>query len=684
MAPKADAAWHLHELTREIPLSAFVLYSSIAATLGNPGQGNYAAANSFLDALAQRRRAEGLPATSIAWGLWEQESGLTAGLGEADRARLERSGIAALSSERGLRLLDRAGSGSGALALAVPLDLPALRRAPGTPPLFSALVGGERARRRARDATGSLGRALAGVATTERRTLALAFVREHVATVLGHTSAEAIDPAANFKDLGFDSLGAVELRNRLAAAAGVQLGATLVFDHPSAEAVAIHLLAVVEGSGVPAVAVRAARGADEPIAIVGIGCRYPGGLLAGAALAAAGLGRGCDLRLPRGPRLGPRAPLRPGSRPRRQELRPRGRLPARRRRLRRRLLRDRPARGAGDGPPATAAAGSRLGGAGGRRRRPRRIAGKPDGRLHRGDGTQLRQGWSRPRRHRARGLRDHGQRWQRRLGTGRLHARLERPGPDRRHRLLLLAGGAAPGGGGAARGRVRAGLGRRRHGDANPTLLRRVRPPARPCPRRALQVLRRRRRRRRLRRGRGVAVVGAPLRRRGKRPPAARPDPRLGDQPGRRLQRAHGPQRPLPGTGDPPGPGQRRPLRRRGRRGRGPRHRHHPRGPDRGPGPTGHLWPRPRRSRAPAAGLAEVQHRPLPGRGGSRRRDQDGAGPAPPAAAKDPAPRPADSPRRLGDGSRGAAGGAQELGPGPSAPAAPGSPPLASPAPTPT
>ncbi len=307
LAAKADAAWHLHELTRETPLSAFVLYSSLAASFGNPGQGNYAAANAFLDALAQRRRAEGLPATAIAWGLWEQESELTAGLGEADRARLERSGIGTISSALGMELFERARPSAEALVLAAPVDIAALRRADraGTlPPLLAGLAGGPR--RRSRAASGSLARELAALPAAEREERLLGLVREHAAAVLGHAAAAAIDPRTPFKDLGFDSLGAVELRNRLAAATGLRLEATLVFDHPSAAAVAAHLLARLAGAGTARAAVRAAAGADEPIAIVGIGCRYPGAsspeqlwqLLAsgGDAISAFPADRGWDLK----------------------------------------------------------------------------------------------------------------------------------------------------------------------------------------------------------------------------------------------------------------------------------------------------------------------------------------------------------------------------------------------------
>ncbi len=274
-APKADAAWHLHELSRDSDLGAFVLYSSAAGTLGGPGQGNYAAANVFCDALAQKRRAEGLAASSIAWGLWQQESAMTSGLGEGDLARMRRSGMKPISAEQGLAFLDAALAADPPTAFAVPLDRGALRTlaSAGTlPPLFSGLV---RAPRR-RGPSGSLGAKLATLPEPEHEGHVLELVRAEVAAVLGHTSARDVDPAKAFQELGFDSLAAVELRNRLSAATGLRLSATAVFDHPNAAALATHLLAEASASGpARALAVRATA-SEEPIAIVGMACRYPG------------------------------------------------------------------------------------------------------------------------------------------------------------------------------------------------------------------------------------------------------------------------------------------------------------------------------------------------------------------------------------------------------------------------
>ncbi len=251
MEPKADAAWHLHELTRDLPDCELVLFSSIAGTFQNPGQGNYAAANAFLDALAQRRRAEGLPAQSIAWGYWDVERVAQAeGLAEADVARLGRTGIGEMPSTQALALFDRLHASGEPYAVAAALELGALRslaRAESLPALFRGLVRAPARRGRA----GSLAERLAAVAESEREEFVTALVRTHVAAVLGHSSAAAIDPGAAFEELGFDSLAAVELRNRLDQATGMRLPATLVFDHPTATAVAAFLLSEVGGSAGP-------------------------------------------------------------------------------------------------------------------------------------------------------------------------------------------------------------------------------------------------------------------------------------------------------------------------------------------------------------------------------------------------------------------------------------------------
>jgi acyl transferase domain-containing protein/NADP-dependent 3-hydroxy acid dehydrogenase YdfG/acyl carrier protein len=279
LAPKVDGAWHLHELTKDHDLSGFVLFSSAAGVFGAGGQGSYAAGNAFLDALAAHRRAQGLPATSLAWGWWAQESAMTGTLSEADRSRLTRAGVVALSAREGLELFDRARELGDALLVPVHLDAAALRaqaRAGWVPPLLRGLVR-VAARGVGEAAGGSLAQRLAGVPEGERERAVLELVCAETATVLGHASSAAIEVQRAFSELGFDSLAATELRNRLRGATGLPLPATLVFDYPTPVALARYMLAQVAWDGVEAEVQQAAPlHRDEPVAIVGMSCRYPG------------------------------------------------------------------------------------------------------------------------------------------------------------------------------------------------------------------------------------------------------------------------------------------------------------------------------------------------------------------------------------------------------------------------
>ncbi len=207
--PKIDAAWHLHQLTRDRDLAAFVLFSSISGVLGVPGQANYAAGNAFLDALAAHRAAAGLPAQSLAWGLWATGAGMVGALDEADRARLARLGVLPFPPEHGLALFDLA------LADGTPALVPArLGTAPPTPVVEVLQRGGDEL---------------------------LEIVREQAAITLGRPVAADI----SFQDQGFDSLAAVELRNRINSATGVRLTSTAVFAHPTPAALASHLAALL-------------------------------------------------------------------------------------------------------------------------------------------------------------------------------------------------------------------------------------------------------------------------------------------------------------------------------------------------------------------------------------------------------------------------------------------------------
>ncbi|WP_344319586.1 type I polyketide synthase, partial [Streptomyces yatensis] len=283
LRPKVDAAWNLHELTRDLDLSAFVLFSSAAGVFGNAGQGNYAAANAFLDALAQHRAARGLPGTSLAWGLWADSSAMTGELDDADVSRMSRGGVLALSATEGLELFDAAGRLGEALLVPMALDMAALRaQAAGgaLAPLFRGLVRVP-ARRAAEGAaaSGALAGRLAGLDAAEQLDVLLDLVRTNVATVLGYAGPETVDPDRSFRELGFDSLTAVELRNALGAVSELRLPATLVFDYPTPMVLAEFLRAEVVGAAAAVAGpVVVAAADDEPIAIVGLGCRYPGGV----------------------------------------------------------------------------------------------------------------------------------------------------------------------------------------------------------------------------------------------------------------------------------------------------------------------------------------------------------------------------------------------------------------------
>ncbi|TDD15326.1 SDR family NAD(P)-dependent oxidoreductase, partial [Actinomadura sp. KC06] len=281
--PKTDAAWALHRLTRDLDLAAFVLFSSIAGTIGSPGQANYAAANASLDALALHRRALGLPAVSIAWGLWS--GGMGAELAESEKARWTRGGIVPLPAEDGLALLDAALGADRASVVAARLDLAALGRAGDPAPLFRGLVRAPARRRPSAAGSGSPVLGMDGLSAAERRARILDLVRTSTAAVLGHDDAGAIDTDRAFKELGFDSLAAVELRNSLNNATGLRLPTTLLFDHPRPAVLADHLHDELFGaaetpaaSPAPAPSTAGKPRDDDPIVIVGMGCRYPGGV----------------------------------------------------------------------------------------------------------------------------------------------------------------------------------------------------------------------------------------------------------------------------------------------------------------------------------------------------------------------------------------------------------------------
>ncbi|GAB3887024.1 hypothetical protein GCM10029964_052290 [Kibdelosporangium lantanae] len=271
LAAKTLAAEHLDELTRDMDLKAFVLFGSVAGVLGTAGQGAYAAANSALDAISERRRADGLPSVTIDWGMWQVGGGMAGDLGDRDVRRLAEAGIGAITADEGLALFDAALGVTAPVVVAGRIDLAAAGR----------VQRGPVAPRGPKPTADRIDRA----------------VLVAVAAVLGHDDTADIDPRLPFVDLGVDSLTALELRNRLVADTGLKLATTAVFDHPTPTALAEHLKGMAEAAdaitrgpadhSAPAAPtghlasggepVGTGGPVDEPIAIVGMACRFPGG-----------------------------------------------------------------------------------------------------------------------------------------------------------------------------------------------------------------------------------------------------------------------------------------------------------------------------------------------------------------------------------------------------------------------
>ena len=298
LAPKVDAAWHLHELTRHLDLSMFVVFSSLAAHVGNAGQGNYAAGNAFLDALVEHRHHHGLPATSMAWGPWTPQIGLTATLSPTDITRITRTGLPPLSITQGMALFDQSLTSAHPVLVPVRLDLPTLRAHPHLPAVWHRLARPTRRPTRdhrpptthnGSDTRGNTGggwaRRTAGLTTAERQQLLLDTVRESIAGVLGSGPGEPVQDDRPFSELGLDSLTAVELRNVLQARTGLRLPAALAFDHPSVTRLAEHIAgqlgeptAPETTTPTPGPAAPTDTALDDPIVIVGMACRFPGGI----------------------------------------------------------------------------------------------------------------------------------------------------------------------------------------------------------------------------------------------------------------------------------------------------------------------------------------------------------------------------------------------------------------------
>ncbi|PBC80553.1 MULTISPECIES: type I polyketide synthase [unclassified Streptomyces] len=244
LRPKVDGALHLHELTRDLGLSAFVMFSSAAGIFGGPGQGSYAAANAMLDALAEQRHASGLPALSLAWGPWEKSGAMTRDLAEVDLRRMKRSGVRPLSDEEGLALFDAARAAGRPVVVPIRLDLATVRRADDSDVLAPALLKGlvSRGRRTVAAEPGpSLSDQLAGQPADQQDLVLLDLLRSHIRAVLGHGPTHDVPADREFLELGFDSLTTVELRNGLTAATGLRLAPAALFDHSTPLALARHL-----------------------------------------------------------------------------------------------------------------------------------------------------------------------------------------------------------------------------------------------------------------------------------------------------------------------------------------------------------------------------------------------------------------------------------------------------------
>ncbi|MBS2545272.1 SDR family NAD(P)-dependent oxidoreductase [Catenulispora sp. NL8] len=286
LAAKAAGATHLHELTADHDLDAFVLFSSAAATFGGAGQGNYAAANAYLDALAEQRASQGLAALSVAWGPWAD-----AGMAQASaavRRRLSTGPLPELDPALAVAALGRALTAGDRTLAVVDVDWP--RFAPYAGPLVRDLPEAADALRAVRasgtasavPSAGELARSLAGKSRTEQERVLTDLVRAEAASVLGHSSADGVGADRAFGELGIDSLTALQMRQRLRTLTGRKLSSTMVFDYPTPIALAAYLRTELFGddpaAGAAAGADLPAAATDEPLAIVAMGCRFPGGV----------------------------------------------------------------------------------------------------------------------------------------------------------------------------------------------------------------------------------------------------------------------------------------------------------------------------------------------------------------------------------------------------------------------
>ena len=279
LGPKAAGAMHLHELTGDLDLAGFVMFSAAVAVLGSPGQGNYVAANTVVDGLAAARTAAGLAAQAIVWPAWNLPGGMAGSLTGAAARRMQAAWPPPVTLEQGLALFDAATATDAPYVLPIAEMSTAGIAQADMPPLFRALAGPGRRAAAGPGQGGGLARELAGVPAGRRVRHVTGVVLGHAAAVLGHASASAVDAGSEFRGLGFDSLTAVELRNRLSAATGLRLPATLVFDYPTPAVLAAYLVGELDPDAADVAGPDAiAAVAGDPVAVVGMACRFPGGV----------------------------------------------------------------------------------------------------------------------------------------------------------------------------------------------------------------------------------------------------------------------------------------------------------------------------------------------------------------------------------------------------------------------
>ncbi|GAA3031599.1 hypothetical protein GCM10020000_05690 [Streptomyces olivoverticillatus] len=376
MAAKAAGAAHLDALLGERELDFFVLFGSIAGVWGSSGQSAYGAGNAYLDALAEHRRARGLAATSVAWGPWA-EAGMA--VHEAVSGQLARQGLSFLAPGSAMTELRRAVVQRDVTVTVADVDWARyfpLFASMRPSALLSSLPEVRAIEQHTRDESGAASEyvlRVRGLDEPEQERLLVELVRSEAAAVLGHDSVEGVPEQRAFREIGFDSLTAVELRKRLTTVTGMALPSTMVFDYPTPLALAHYLRSEILGADLEVAQPRRHHGGGRRRADRHHRHELPlprRRRLPRRAVAAGRLRHGRRLRVPRQPRLGHGRSLRPRPRPARQDLLHPGRIPARGGRVRPRLLRHLAARGPRHGPAAAAAAGELLGGHRERRHRP--------------------------------------------------------------------------------------------------------------------------------------------------------------------------------------------------------------------------------------------------------------------------------------------------------------------------